>query len=61
MLLTHAQTIAVHLPLLMMPNFKHLTKVRLNPKNARKKCLQLIPTKCRNFAQTPIDLNALTI
>ena len=34
MLLTHAQTIAVHLPLLMMPKFKLLTKVRLNPKNA---------------------------
>ena len=26
-LLTHALTIAVHLPLLMMPNFKLLTKV----------------------------------
>ena len=61
MLLTHAQTIAVCLPLLMMPNFKLLTKVRLNPKNALKKCLHLIQTKCVNFAQTPIDLKALTI
>ena len=26
--------VAVRLPLLMMPNFKLLTKVRLNPKNA---------------------------
>ena len=34
MLLTHAQIIAVRLPLLMMPNFKLLTKVRLDPKNA---------------------------
>ena len=34
MLLTYAQTIAVRLSLLMMPNFKLLTKVRLNPKNA---------------------------
>ena len=61
MLLTHAQTIAVRLPLLMMPNFKLLTKVRLNPKNAWKKCLHLIQTKCRNFAQTSIDLKALMI
>ena len=53
--------VAVRLPLLMMPNFKLLTKVRLNPKNAWKKCLHLIQTKCRNFAQTPIDLKALTI
>ena len=32
MLSTHAQIIAVHFPLLMMPNFKLWTGVRLNPK-----------------------------
>ena len=49
MLLTHALTIAVHLPLLMMPNFKLLTEVRLNSKKSMKEMLAFNTNKLQKF------------
>ena len=59
MLLTHAQTDAMRLPLLMTPNFKLLTEVRLNPKMHKRN--NVIQTKRRDFARNPIDFKTLTI